>query len=56
MKYDHVVKVNGVYYGAGQEVPEMQIGTGHIDVSSVEEKETVTVKRGRPKKEAKENE
>lgn len=24
MRYDHMVKVNGVYYAAGQEVPEVK--------------------------------
>ncbi len=52
MKYNHVVKANGVYYPAGSEIPENK---GEEDFSlpftDTEIKmETEPVKRGRPRK------
>lgn len=50
MKYDHIVKSNGEYYAAGQEVPEPKSGE-ELPFSDEEiEMETEPVKRGRPKK------
>lgn len=50
MIYDHVVKMNGKYYQAGDEVPEFNQDT--IDTSEFNSgiNETEPVKRGRPKK------
>lgn len=52
MKYDHIVKVNGEYYAAGQEVPETikkedkEPPFSDSDITF----ETEPVRRGRPKK------
>lgn len=54
MKYNHVVKANGEYYAAGQEVPKAkQVGeeTKEPPFSDSDiEFETEPVRRGRPKK------
>lgn len=52
MIYDHIVKVNGEYYPAGAEVPEVteelpfKLPFSDEDI----EMETEPVKRGRPRK------
>ena len=54
MKYDHIVKVNGEYYAAGQEVPEAkktmkeapELPFSDSDI----EFETEPARRGRPRK------
>lgn len=57
MKYDHIVNYNGVYYKAGEDVPDEL--TGDRNESSClpnsfnvddEVTESPTPKRGRPKK------
>lgn len=57
MKYDHIVNYNGVYYKAGEDVPDELMGDG--DESSYlpnsfnvddEVTESHAPKRGRPKK------
>lgn len=61
MKYDHVVKRNGKYYAAGEEVPDKNDTPQNTPVnddsakelpfSDVDiEMETSPIKRGRPKK------
>lgn len=54
MKYDHIVKVNGEYYQAGTEVPEIRYqkeDTTELPFSDSEiTMETEPVRRGRPKK------
>ena len=54
MKYDHIVKINGEYYAAGQEVPDkkkvreeaIEFPFSDSDITL----ETEPVRRGRPKK------
>lgn len=31
MKYNHMVKVNGVYYAAGEDVPEVNTGNAAVE-------------------------
>ena len=58
MKYDHIVKKNGVYYSAGDDVPDETINTikeeTKIDTNTFSDEdielETTPAKRGRPKK------
>lgn len=52
MKYDHIVKVNGEYYAAGQEAPETIKKDGKKTPFSDPDItfETEPVRRGRPKK------
>lgn len=57
MKYDHIVKYNGKYYEAGEEVPENEepLFNSHTsDENIVLETDAVATKtesrRGRPKK------
>lgn len=54
MKYDHIVKVNGVYYQAGAEVPEAKEDVGGAEQLPYSDEdivmETEPAKRGRPKK------
>lgn len=57
MKYDHIVNYNGVYYKAGDDVPDELTGDGNessclhnsfnVDDEMIE---SPTPKRGRPKK------
>lgn len=57
MKYDHIVKYNGKYYEAGEEVPENEEPLSDLyasDENIVLETDSVATKtesrRGRPKK------
>ena len=50
MIYDHVVKMNGEYYQAGDEVPEFNQDTIESSEFNSEINETEPVKRGRPRK------
>lgn len=54
MKYDHIVKINGEYYPAGAEVPEIREQkeeAAELPFSDSEiTLETEPVRRGRPKK------
>lgn len=51
MKYDHVVKVNGEYYAAGQEVPNVSEEAKELSFSDSDIAfETEPVRRGRPRK------
>lgn len=48
MKYDHTVKVNGMYYPAGAEVPDLDAAVEQSEEVEVEEiRETIPQKRGR---------
>ena len=49
MIIDHVVKFNGEYYQAGEEVPELKKEDMILSDSEIEF-ETEPVKRGRPRK------
>lgn len=54
MKYDHIVKVNGEYYPAGEDVPETKEDAKGAEQSHYSDEDIVMdtepVKRGRPKK------
>ena len=51
MKYDHVVKYNGVYYPAGKEVPdEKKAEEPKTSASPIEEEIAPKKKPGRPPK------
>lgn len=61
MIYDHIVKFNGKYYNAGEEVPENEGPLSAEDVTEVSDEDIAfetdavvetksTGKRGRPKK------
>lgn len=54
MKYDHIVKVNGEYYSAGVEVPEIKKQEEEVKEFPFSDSEitmeTEPVRRGRPKK------
>lgn len=53
MKYDHIVKYNGVYYSAGQEVPDDKIQTNTPEpvekASEVVDEDKTRTRRGRPR-------
>lgn len=50
MKYDHMVKVNNVYYKAGEEVPE-KIKMEEVPEEAEENREQKATGRGKLKKE-----
>ena len=61
MVYDHIVKYNGKYYSAGEEVPENEEPISAEDVPEISDEDIAfetdavaetksTGKRGRPKK------
>lgn len=53
MIYDHIVKVDGEYYAAGEEVPEKEECSEISAINIPIETDTVigqVVRRGRPKK------
>lgn len=61
MIYDHIVKFNGKYYNAGEEVPENEEPLSAEDVPEISDEDVAfetdavaetksTGKRGRPKK------
>lgn len=56
MKYDHIVKINGQYYAAGQEIPDAKKVKGEANELPFSDSditlETEPVRRGRPKKNA----
>ena len=56
MKYDHIVKYNGVLYQAGQEVPNGNETKLKIDVETkvyapIDEEQPIAKRRGRQRKE-----
>lgn len=51
MIYDHLVKHNGKYYAAGEEVPEDDFAQDkHEDETLKSQNESAIARRGRPKK------
>ena len=46
MKYDHTVKVNGKYYPAGAEVPDLAAAEQSEEVEAEDITETTPQKRG----------